>query len=90
MARLAYAASMKVELPIPDALFREAEKAARRLRMPRSRFYSQAIERMLRDLDVEETTRLLDEVYGAGAPGIDPAFRRAVRKALRPKQRGEW
>jgi metal-responsive CopG/Arc/MetJ family transcriptional regulator len=79
---------MKVAISLPDALFRQAESAARRLRMPRSRLYAHALELFLRQQRRPDVTERLDAVYGtAGADSLDEAWLEAGLEVLR---RAEW
>jgi hypothetical protein len=55
---------MKVAISVPDPLFRQAESAARRLRIPRSQLYSRALEVYLRQQRRPDVTERLDAVYG--------------------------
>lgn len=71
---------MKVAVSIPDEVFKQAERAARRLKVPRSRFYAQALRAFVAGDADDAVRRALDEVYGEGrnapeegwdAPGLD-------------------
>jgi metal-responsive CopG/Arc/MetJ family transcriptional regulator len=63
---------MKTAISIPDAVFEEAEEAAKRLGISRSRLYTKAIERYLAALRCCEVTERLDEIYGEQPARIDP------------------
>ena len=54
---------MKVAVSIPDPLFSEAERLARRRKLSRSQLYAQALEMLVSSQDDSETTRRLDAVY---------------------------
>ena len=61
---------MKVAISVPDSLHRAADRAAKRLRVPRSQFYSRALEAYLRQLERPDITERLNAVYGK--PGTEP------------------
>jgi metal-responsive CopG/Arc/MetJ family transcriptional regulator len=74
---------MKVAISVPDHVYRAADRAARRLRVPRSRVYVKALEAYLAATSEEEITRRLDAVYGPEAGPADPFLAAASRAALR-------
>ena len=55
---------MKTAISIPDHIFEEAEKQAKRLGISRSEFYSIAIEKYIASMSQEEITAALNQVYG--------------------------
>ena len=74
---------MKVAISVPDRVYRAADRAARRMRVPRSRIYVKALEAYLAATSEEEITRRLDAVYGADAGPADPFLAAASRATLR-------
>ena len=67
---------MKTAISIPDWLYREAEKTAKNLGIPRSRLFALALEEYLRHQSAERITAKLDSVYtqdSAEAPAADAA-----------------
>ena len=54
---------MKVAVSIPDPLFSEAERLARRRKLSTSQLYAQALEMLVSSEDDSEITRRLDAVY---------------------------
>jgi metal-responsive CopG/Arc/MetJ family transcriptional regulator len=78
---------MKTAVSIPDELFAEADRLARRLRRSRSRLYADAVREYLARHDPEGITEALDRVYAADDVGVDPAVAPAGRRAL---ERVEW
>jgi len=75
---------MKVAISVPDPLFREAESAARRLKMPRSQLYARALEIFLHQQRRPDVTERLNAVYGsAGADAVDQAWLDAGLDMLR-------
>jgi metal-responsive CopG/Arc/MetJ family transcriptional regulator len=78
---------MKLAISIPDPLHEAAERAARRMRVPRSQFYARAVAAYLKqDKDAEVTARL-NEVYGAEVSVRDEFLEQAARATLK---RSRW
>lgn len=77
---------MKIAISIPDPLHRAADRAARRMRVPRSRFYARAIEVYLRQASSEEITARLNAVYSGEPAAPDPFLKEAARATLRRTQ----
>jgi metal-responsive CopG/Arc/MetJ family transcriptional regulator len=73
---------MKTAVSLPDDLFRQAEMAARRLKVSRSRLYARAIERFLQDRSSDEVTQRLNQVYARRPAAIDSALARAQQRSL--------
>ncbi|MBZ5566065.1 MAG: ChpI protein [Acidobacteriia bacterium] len=65
---------MKTAISIPDRLFKAAERAAKRRKMSRSRFYSQALAAYLRASQDEEIKRQLNAVYATEDSSLDPVI----------------
>ncbi len=79
---------MKVAISVPDPLFRQAESAARRLRIPRSQLYARALEVYLSQQSRPDVTDRLNAVHGAGkGESPDPGWLEAGLDVLR---RAEW
>jgi len=74
---------MKVAISVPDRVHRDADRVARRMRVPRSRIYVKAMEAFLAAVSEEDVTRRLDEVYGAQTGPADPFLAAAARATLR-------
>ena len=94
---------MKTTISIPDALFKAAERLAKRLGIPRSRLYSRAIERYVSEAERPDVTALLNKIYQNESSELDPVlealqsvatpreqWRRAVRKGNFPKAFCPW
>jgi len=76
---------MKTAVSIPNPLFLQAERRARKLGVSRSEFYARALERLLRqepDLDV---TRALEAIYSAEESSLDSPLAAAQRRATAEK-----
>ena len=73
---------MKVAVSIPDALFRRAERLARRRKMSRSQLYAAALERLVDLEDDGQITRRLDAVYSAQDSRLDAGLLAAQAEAV--------
>ena len=76
---------MKVAVSIPDALFRRAERLARRRKMSRSQLYATALERLVDLEDDGRITRRLDAVYDAQDSRLDAGLLAAQAEAVRER-----
>ena len=77
---------MKVAISVPDRVFKEAELVSKRLRMPRSRVYTQALEEFVRKHRGTSVREALDAVYREELSDLDPVLRELQSGALRE----EW
>jgi len=77
---------MKTAVSLPDDLFAEAERIARRLKKPRSRLYSEAIREYLARHDPDLIAEKLNEVMRGLEPD-DGFVATAARKIL---ERTDW
>ena len=78
---------MKVAISVPDRISRAADKAAKRMRVPRSQLYARAVEAYLKQASGQEVTERLNAVYGEEVPEPAPFLEAAARAALR---RSKW
>jgi metal-responsive CopG/Arc/MetJ family transcriptional regulator len=78
---------MKTAISLPDELFEDAERLARRLKKPRSRLYSEAVREYVARHDPDQTTARLDAVVNKVRPSRDAFIARAARRAL---ERVDW
>ena len=76
-----YTWGMKTAISIPDPIFREAERLARRLKKSRSQLYAEAMADYLRRHDADAVTEALNRVYAESGERIDP-FADAVARRL--------
>lgn len=77
---------MKVAVSIPDPLFAEADRLAKRRKLSRSQLYAQALELLVSREDQTEITRRLNDVYGTVDSRLDRRLAAAQSEALRE----EW
>ena len=73
---------MKVAISIPDSIFEEAERLAKRLEISRSKLYAEALERLLCSYRQEAVTTTLDEVYAKEDSTLAPSLSEAQRRAI--------
>jgi len=73
---------MKTAISIPDDVFNAAERLARKLSVSRSELYTRAIRTFVEELSDEAVTQSLNAVYSEVDSTIDPALKRAQRRAL--------
>jgi metal-responsive CopG/Arc/MetJ family transcriptional regulator len=76
---------MKVAVSLPDQVFEEAERVAKRLRVSRSRVYSQALQEFVKKHRGESIREALDAVYGRESSDVDPVLTDLQARALREK-----
>lgn len=73
---------MKVAVSLPDPVFAQAEKLARRLRVTRSHLYAKALEEYLDKRQAAQITQQLNAVYSENTERIDPALAAAQLGAI--------
>jgi len=79
--------SLKTAISIPEDIYRDAEDAAKRLGMTRSRLYSEAVADFLNRYRKDDIKAKLNEVHAAGGPCVDPVLA-AMQLASLPQE--EW
>ena len=78
---------MKTAISLPDRIYRDADRLARRLQRTRSRIYADALELYLARYDADGITDALNAVHGERGSELSPDLRRAAATTL---QRSEW
>jgi predicted transcriptional regulator len=78
---------MKTAISVPDPIFREAEKLARRLKKSRSRLYSEAMAEYLRRHDPDALAQAVEQFYDSIEDRPDPFVQEAARRTL---AKSEW
>jgi metal-responsive CopG/Arc/MetJ family transcriptional regulator len=73
---------VKTAVSLPDPLFREAEAAARNLKVSRSQLYANAIEEFLRRRKADDITARMNAVCAQMDSSLDPALGRAQLEDL--------
>ena len=78
---------MKTAISLPDAVFEEAERLARRLKKTRSQLYREAVTEYLARRDPDAITEAMDRVADQLDTRPDAWLSDAARRAL---ERSEW
>ena len=78
---------MKTAVSVPDDVFKEAERLARRTRKSRSRLFSDALREYVTRHAPEEVTDAMDRVCAELGGARDPFVSSAARRVL---ERSEW
>ena len=73
--------AVKTAISVPDALFHEADRFAKRRAMSRSELYTRAVKAYLRQ--EERVTEELNAIFDAGDEGLDPLLRELQHRTLR-------
>lgn len=74
---------MKTAISVPDAIFEQAEKLARRMQKSRSQLYSDALREYVARNDPATVTAALDVLYEGEDPGPDTFVSESARRTLR-------
>jgi metal-responsive CopG/Arc/MetJ family transcriptional regulator len=74
---------MKTAVSIPDNLFKEAERAAKRLRVSRSGLIQLAVRQYLQTHDTDSITSRLNDVYAENENSLDIQLRKMQRYSLK-------
>lgn len=73
---------MKTAVSLPDPLFAEAERVAKRMRMSRSKLYATAIAEFLKQHGSDGVTERLNEVYSKEKSTLDPILNELQLRSL--------
>jgi predicted transcriptional regulator len=74
---------MKAAVSIPDDVFGEGERLARRLKTSRSQLYARALAQFVAQHDENRVTAGMNEVIDQVGAGAEPFVRVAASQALR-------
>jgi len=77
-----YTSLVKTAISLPENLFRQAEAAARQLKMSRSQLYATALAEFLERRRTNKITERLNEIYSEAPAKVDPALHSAQLKSL--------
>lgn len=78
---------MKTAVSIPDQVFQQAERLAKRTRKSRSQVFSSALREYVARHSPDEVTAAMDRVCEQLGERLDPFVERAGRQTL---ERSEW
>jgi len=73
---------MKTAISIPDDVFRHVERAAKRLKVSRSEFFTRAAERMLASLREDQITASYDVAFADDGGAREAVLSKVTREAL--------
>lgn len=82
-----YTAGMKTAISLPDAIYAEAERLARRLNKSRSQLYAEAVAAFLRRYDTDALTESFDRVCAEVDTRLDPMVQAATTRVL---EHSDW
>ena len=82
-----YTIGMKTAISLPDPVFHQAERLARRLRKTRSAIYREAMVEYVARHDTDAVTETMNRVVAQVGERPEPFARAAARRAL---ERTEW
>lgn len=63
---------MKAAISLPDNLFSQAEKTAKKLGIPRSQLFARAVEEFIANHNSADVTERINEVLKHNRVGLDP------------------
>lgn len=78
---------MKTAISLPDQVYRDADRLARRMQKSRSRIYTEALELYLAKHDANGITDALNAVHGERDTDLASDLKAAAVQTL---QRSEW
>jgi metal-responsive CopG/Arc/MetJ family transcriptional regulator len=78
---------MKTAISLPDEIFEEAERVARRLKKSRSQVYREALAEYIARHDPDAVTEAMDRVADLVDTGLDAFGAATARRVL---ERDEW
>ena len=73
---------MKTAVSIPEPIFESAEALSRRMRISRSRLYTNAIKSYMERHGDDEVTERLNQIYGQSSSKLDPALQSLQSRTL--------
>ncbi len=63
---------MKTAISLPDKLFSQAERTAKKLGIPRNRLFAKAVEEFIANHNPPDVTERINEVLKHNRIGVDP------------------
>jgi metal-responsive CopG/Arc/MetJ family transcriptional regulator len=78
---------MKTAVSIPDKVYQQADRYAKKAKLSRSQLYAKALHEYLQTHGGQTITKKLDEVYLNESSAIDPAITKAQAEVW---SREEW
>jgi metal-responsive CopG/Arc/MetJ family transcriptional regulator len=78
-----YTETMKTAISLPDSLYTEAERTAKRLGIPRSQLYAKALEEFIQRHDRQMVSERLNKTYAQSHGDEFDAISRAGLESMR-------
>lgn len=82
--------SVKTAVSIRKSLFEEVESLARKMKVPRSRLFTLALEDYIRRQENRKLLMQIDAAYTEGGDPAEETLRRQYRRQQRRMVEGEW
>jgi len=82
--------SVKTAVSIKKSLFEEVESLARKMKVPRSRLFTLALEDYIRRQENRKLLMKIDAAYTEGRNPPEEVLRRQYRRQHRRMVEGEW
>ena len=73
---------MKTAISIPNNVYRQAERFAKRNRLSRSALYTEAVKLFMDQRKPEDVTGRLNEIYGQEASELDPVLQAMQSRSI--------
>ena len=82
--------AVKTALSIEKGLFEKVNRMSKRMRIPRSQFFSRAVEEYIRRHESEELVQRINEAYLGGESAREKAARRLLLRNFSKLVEGTW
>ena len=83
-------ATVKTAISLEDALFRQAEGLARRMKVSRSRLFAAALEEFIERRRNQELLQAINAAYEDAPDSSERKLQRAMRRQHRRRIQGQW
>lgn len=84
---MGYTSGMKTAISLPDKVYRQADRLARKMGKSRSALYREALAEYVSRHDADAVTEAMNRVIARVGGRVDPFVREAGRRLL---ERTEW
>ncbi len=82
--------AIKTAISIDKQLFQKVNRLSKRMRIPRSRLFSRAVEEFVRRHDSEDLVRRINKAYANGETADEKAVRRGMLRNFSKLVEGTW
>jgi metal-responsive CopG/Arc/MetJ family transcriptional regulator len=83
-------ATIKTAISLEDALFRQAEGLARKMKVSRSRLFATALEEFIEHRRNQELLQAINAAYEKAPDPAEKRLQRAMRRHHRRRVQGQW